>query len=399
MVFSRKDLYDLVWSDSLAALSKKYNISDNGLRKACIRMGIPLPDQGHWNKVKAGKKVKVKPFAEKSDDEQQLHLSLRVEGENAIEDGLSPQVALQRSIEADPSIDLVVKDSLINPDPLIVKARQAFASKKEFIDHDGLRSIHTPNVHIRVSVDLVDRSLLIMDTFIKAMRKRGHEFILEEGYYKVVIAGETIDMALKEARNVVIGTDRWQTRTFKANGTLIFQFEQGYTTTSCKDGKLQKVEQQLSKLISKLELMGEHLKKEHEEWARRRAKMADEERVRKEREQRIKLEIKSFRQLANDASRWKESQLLREYIDQRERDALAENNMSEEMIAWLDWARKKVDWYDPAVGSDDEWLDGIAPETIMTQNDSNRNTGVWSSQESSYGQTERGWPLKPWYMK
>jgi hypothetical protein len=399
MIFSRKDLYDLVWSDSLTTLSKKYNISDNGLRKACIRMSIPLPDQGHWNKVKAGKKVEIKPFAEKSDSEQQLHLSLRVEGENAIEDGLSPQVALQRSIETDPSIDLVVKDSLINPDPLVVKARQAFASKKEYIDQDDLRSIYTQNLRISVSVGLIERSLLIMDTFIKAMRTRGHDFLLKDGNYKVVIAGEAIDMTLKEARNVVIGNDRWQTRTFKANGSLIFQFEHGYTTTSCKDGKLQKVEQQLSKLISKLELMGEHLRKEHEEWEKRRARMAEEKRIRNEREQRKKLEIKSFQQLARDASRWKESQVLREYIDQRERDALAENNMSEEMAAWLDWARKKVDWYDPTVGSDDEWLEGIAPETIMTQNDSGRNTGLWSNQDRDYGQRENGWPLRFWYIK
>jgi hypothetical protein len=399
MVFSRKDLYDLVWSDSLVALSKKYIISDNGLRKACIRMGIPLPDQGYWNKVKAGKKVQVKPFAQKSDGDQQLHLSHRVEGENAIEDGLSPQVDLQRSIETDSSIDLVVKDSLINPDPLVVKARQAFASKKEYIDQDDLRSIYSQNLRISVSVALIERSLLIMDTFIKAMRTRGHDFLLKDGNYKVVIAGEAIGMTLKEARNVVIGTDRWQTRTFKANGTLTFQFEQGYTTTSCKDGKLQKVEQQLSKLISKLELMGEHLKKENEEWEKRRAKKAEEERIRNEHEQRKKLEIKSFRQLAWDSSRWKESQVLREYIDQRERDALAENNMSEEMTVWLDWARKKVDWYDPTVGSDDEWLEGIAPETIMTQNDSGRNTGSWSNQDSDYRQTEKGWPIRPWYMK
>ncbi|WAC12996.1 hypothetical protein [Dyadobacter pollutisoli] len=399
MVFSRKDLYDLVWSDSLTALSKKYNISDNSLRMACKRMDIPLPDQGHWNKIKAGKKTRVKPFSATSDGEQQLSISLRVEGAHAIEDGLSPQLALQRSIEWDSSIDLVVKDSLINPDPLVVKARHAFTSKKEFFDKDGVRSIYSTNLHISVSEGLIGRSLLIMDTFIKAMRKRGHDFLLEKGSYKVVIVGETIDMALKESRNAVAGIEPWQTRTFKPNGTLVFEFGQGYTTTSCKDGKLQKVEQQLSKLISKLELMGEHLKNEKEKWQIWRAKMAEEERVRKELEERKKLEIKSFRRLAKDASRWKESQMMREYIDQREHDALAENNMSEEMIAWLDWARKKVDWSDPTVGSDDKWLDGIAPETIMTQNDSSRNTDVWSNQHSSYGQTEKGWPLKPWYVK
>lgn len=144
--------------------------------------------------------------------------------------------------------------------------------------------------------------------------------------------------------------------------------------------------------------MGEHLRKEKEEWQIRRAKMAEDEKIRKEREQRIKLEIKSFRQLARDASRWKESQVVREYIDHRERDALAENDMSEEMTAWLDWARKKVDWYDPAVGADDEWLEDTSPDRIMTQNDS-RNTDPLFNQKNNDGQTESAWPLKPWYLK
>ncbi len=40
---SREELYNLVWSEPFSTLSKKYAISDVGLRKACIRMNIPLP--------------------------------------------------------------------------------------------------------------------------------------------------------------------------------------------------------------------------------------------------------------------------------------------------------------------------------------------------------------------
>ena len=38
-------MYDLVWSEPMLSLSKKYNISDVGLRKTCIRMSIPMPGQ------------------------------------------------------------------------------------------------------------------------------------------------------------------------------------------------------------------------------------------------------------------------------------------------------------------------------------------------------------------
>ncbi|WP_143019774.1 hypothetical protein [Niabella drilacis] len=49
--FSRQQLYDLVWSESLLALSKKYDISDIGLLKVCKHRNIPLPGMEHWNKV------------------------------------------------------------------------------------------------------------------------------------------------------------------------------------------------------------------------------------------------------------------------------------------------------------------------------------------------------------
>ncbi len=60
--FTRKELYDLVWKEPLLTLSKKYDISDVGLRKVCIRMKIPLPKAGHWQKLRHGKKVRRKHF-------------------------------------------------------------------------------------------------------------------------------------------------------------------------------------------------------------------------------------------------------------------------------------------------------------------------------------------------
>ena len=35
---TRKELYDLVWENPMSKLAKKYNLSDNGLRKVCKRL-------------------------------------------------------------------------------------------------------------------------------------------------------------------------------------------------------------------------------------------------------------------------------------------------------------------------------------------------------------------------
>jgi hypothetical protein len=59
ITITRNDLYEMVWKEPMTTLAKRYGISDNGVRKICIKLQIPLPKEGHWMKVKAGKKVKV----------------------------------------------------------------------------------------------------------------------------------------------------------------------------------------------------------------------------------------------------------------------------------------------------------------------------------------------------
>ena len=76
---TRKELYDLVWSESLRSLSKKYNISDTALRKMCIRMGIPMPKPGHWAKLQHGKSVLVKTLPSNYSGKQETTLELRDE--------------------------------------------------------------------------------------------------------------------------------------------------------------------------------------------------------------------------------------------------------------------------------------------------------------------------------
>jgi len=55
--FTRKELYDLVWSEPMRDLAKRFEISDVGLAKACRNTEIPVPPRGYWNKQKAGHRV------------------------------------------------------------------------------------------------------------------------------------------------------------------------------------------------------------------------------------------------------------------------------------------------------------------------------------------------------
>jgi hypothetical protein len=42
ITITRNDLYEMVWKEPMTTLTKRYGISDNGVRKICIKLQIPL---------------------------------------------------------------------------------------------------------------------------------------------------------------------------------------------------------------------------------------------------------------------------------------------------------------------------------------------------------------------
>lgn len=65
---TRQQLYDLVWSEAMRALSTHIGISDVAIAKHCRKSDIPVPERGYWNKLQAGQSVAktVLPLADLS---------------------------------------------------------------------------------------------------------------------------------------------------------------------------------------------------------------------------------------------------------------------------------------------------------------------------------------------
>jgi hypothetical protein len=53
---TRVELFDLIWRKPMTHLSRDFGLSDQGLRKICIKYGIPLPPRGYWARLQHGKK-------------------------------------------------------------------------------------------------------------------------------------------------------------------------------------------------------------------------------------------------------------------------------------------------------------------------------------------------------
>ena len=122
ITFERQALYEEVWSTPLTQLAKKYGLSDNGLRKVCKAMGIPLPIQGHWAKVAAGHKVQKTPLPAQA--ERNTFVSRPPETAEEFSDPADAAWLDQRiAFEADPANRIAFDPNPVRWNPVIAPIR------------------------------------------------------------------------------------------------------------------------------------------------------------------------------------------------------------------------------------------------------------------------------------
>jgi hypothetical protein len=55
--YTRREFYDLVWSQPMRTIAANFGISDVALAKHCKKANIPVPERGFWARKQAGKAV------------------------------------------------------------------------------------------------------------------------------------------------------------------------------------------------------------------------------------------------------------------------------------------------------------------------------------------------------
>ncbi|MCW3107243.1 MAG: hypothetical protein JWQ09_1749 [Segetibacter sp.] len=361
--FTRKELYDLVWKEPLLSLSKKYDISDVGLRKACMRMNIPLPKAGHWQKLRYGKKSPVKALPKDYTGDEKMILRLRPEGESIKRPSQKSILSeLQKEIESDPKLDMRVPEKLTNPDKLIIEARNSLTERSKYLNN-GLAWCSIDHLSIKVSPGNISRALRFMDKFIKVLKIRGHEVYVRHDSTYVVIEKEEIMISLRESlKRELVDDGRWKTAKDTPTGLLCLKMGR-YNDKEWKDGK-QTLEEQLSQIIVRLETEGKQLRERSLRREKERLEAQETERIRKELEKRQEKELEDFKGILQQASRLHKATTIRTYIDKVEAHAAENGNVTEEIMQWLAWARKKADWYDPLIECEDDLLKDIDRDTL-----------------------------------
>ncbi len=269
--------------------------------------------------------------------------------------------AIIKEVSQDTSISLIVPTNLTNPDPIVLALKNHFKSKDLRISYERDRMPSTKPGYFNTSITLksLDRSLLIIDTFIKAVRVRNHQILIAGEKTYVKINDEKVEIRFWEkCRSEKIKKGSYDGRELIPTGLLYIQVIDIWLRKEWGDTPYSLLEEKLARVIGGIEFFAEENAKKTIERNILKKRNEEEERLKKEIKQKKDDEQKRFSELLQESKRWAESQQLRAYLNSIE----SSGSLKEDLSTWLEWARSKADWLDPMIKKEDKWMEGFNHE-------------------------------------
>ncbi|MCW3805724.1 hypothetical protein [Plebeiibacterium marinum] len=358
--FTRQEFYELVWKEPLSRLAKKYNISDNGLRKRCKKLNIPLPEVGYWQKLQYNKPVTRKKLPKDNPSGiEKIDLSDREEEHNPKDSPISRIKRLRKSYNQLNQDIFKVQSRLSNPDKLVAQAQKTLIKKETGSWSDGLVHTYYGEISIKVAPSNVSRALRFFNSLIKLLRLRGHDIKVRNDSTYAIVEGEEIAIAIREKLRIekTVDKNNWNTNNYFPTDKLILKI--GWIhVKEFMDGK-NTLEEMLPDILAHLEYLGQKEKEDRIQREINWAKYEEQERLKKELEARKKQELDDVKLLFKESNSWHKSNILNNYINEIEKRAIETNSLTDELKNWLTWAKQKADWYNPLIRKEDEFLTDI----------------------------------------
>ncbi|ADU36928.1 hypothetical protein [Variovorax paradoxus] len=383
--FQREALYEEVWSTPLSTLGPRYGLSDNGIRKICKVLNIPLPRAGHWAKLAAGHSVIQEPLP--ADAERTSFVSYPPEAREHVDPTdqiwLKDRLAFEEQPENRITVDLEpthwhkaiaplrkTLEAAVHKRRKAVEERDRAAAKRAKqvrpgvnLDHfkfswlsGGLLGEPMPPC-FQVSELTGTRALAIANAAFLAAEERGCVAVIISGKLSVSLNGATFLMAIRERQDFDV-VDRnpiypsfGQEKRYRPTDRLALVVSR----SPLGDFKLaedggQRLEAQLNGLFCRLYrtvVLSRERKKEFlAEHERRLAGEARAEAVARARAMEAAAraaEAARREELIGEAARWHQAQQIRDYVKAVAAEHLDGKPAQHEKVRWGAWALSVAD--------------------------------------------------------
>lgn len=373
-VMTRKALYDAVWCDPVRTVAATLGVSDVGLKKACAKAGVPVPERGYWAKLAAGKAV------------VRTKLPLRDPGmSNTVTIGKEPY-----SWRWDPEAELAapLPESPVFDEPIEeVRARVV----KRVGKVAAIRNLDTPWGAIRKLLDEDDRRRAKQaartwvsswdDPLFDSPFERRRLRVLNSLAFGLAKSGAKLETRGKEARELLVHVGsqhqafaldhpsarptihgEWKTRPGPVDVLKLemkSKYDEAGITGLWVDGDAGKLEDRLTDIVISFIVAGEAQYREgevsHYAWLIKRRADNEAEVIRrrveaelKARERRLEEERERRELLFAQAQAWRSAQDIRAFVG----DVLAGRGSDDGgdgggFVDWSAWALAEADAIDP----------------------------------------------------
>ena len=431
MELTRKQLYNMMWTDGVGQTEKALGLKQIELKTICEKLEIPRPSSRYWTLLKLGKPVEKTELPSNNSDAVMINTSDYITKKVS-----NRPIITVKSIKDDEGKDqtreLPLNDQGVNPlyrvpdvlyakDPIILDTKaklreQNFRDSNPWNAKNPFKCKVDKWLSMRVSQELEGRAIRVYATIIRAAKAKSYELLIEKEesrYYPecttyIVIRGHKIRTFLKEIHKCTKNDDGTINR-YKTVGSGELKFEcdeyeqhhhSSFTKCIAQDTKHSKIEDKIEHIIEVLEKVADN----RDERARQREleeerRKQEEEKRRLEEEERKRLqalqdeEFKRVQDLIFNAERFKLSKTIRDYIKELQLH-MQESGLSDDEIEWM---KTKADFIDPLVNYSDELLTEehidklLSPEIIMTDKSKTSYGFFHSEPQYSYWRIKNLW--------
>lgn len=237
--FTREELYNLVWSEPMIRLGARFGISANGLKKACRRAHIPVPQPGYWNKLQAGHKV-TKATLPPASGGIPAKVTINPPSQRPAPPPVPASVQEKTDAERQSSKSVIVPKTLSSLHRIVDGWVQDSRREQRGTRYDAWsRSLYTPIDKTEID----KRRLRILSALFKTLEERGYKLNAGESYRRPVQIGLeqekleiTLEERIRQARRYLtdeekarcgysVGSQRW-TQEKVPTGELILKIQE-----------------------------------------------------------------------------------------------------------------------------------------------------------------------------
>lgn len=360
VTLTRKELYEQVWETPMIKLAKRYCMSDQALRKICKKNDIPIPSVKYRSRKFSGHKVSKTPLL----GDPGITISILVRDE---------------------AKEIQQKIAKTNPDVMVFNVPAELHSfhgvtrqiKQKMKDNHAYTEGAFRFKQMCLSKENWDRGIRIFDTLIKCLEKNfgrveidnnGAFIKLKRSCLHVYINEkiEKIDITpppTPEQKQKMEADPYWakwyypHTYEYKPTNMMTLMITGGGSyeiaaRRNFKDNTKQVLEDQIKDILIAIIRLAdieetELIKREYERLKRER-----EDRVRKQKQQKIQECYKELEDLENDVKQWQRAEQIREFVKAKVRYGLANPdkiNSYTELRQWVKRSYAYADALDPVL--------------------------------------------------